>query len=308
MTETNIFSILENECVVTYVPGGCSYNTMRVFNFMLNEKNITGLLGSVGNDTYGELYEKLLEAENIVPVFEKFDITNTGVCAVYCHNKDRGHVTDLGASTLISNEYVNKTWNMFKNVELIFTELFILKHRKNIVYQLAELSINDKKTFGFNLPSFYFIETFLDDIKNLFEYADIVFANAAEAVFLGNLLKIHDPENLVELCVHFAKFAKKNKNKKRVVVITNGPNPAYICEYDHAQNRVTYTGFNIPDFVPNEMIVDTNGAGDAFAGGFLSKFVKGRQLEECVRAGHWAAAIIIQKRGCQLPVKCEYIM
>ena len=32
MSETNIFSILENECEVTYVPGGCSYNTMRILN------------------------------------------------------------------------------------------------------------------------------------------------------------------------------------------------------------------------------------------------------------------------------------
>jgi len=274
---------------------------------MLNEKNV-GVLGSVGNDSYGQLYETLLEGENIVPVFEKFDATNTGVCAVYCHNKDRGHVTDLGASALVSNEYVTKVWEMFKNVELIFTELFILKQRKKIVYQLAELANNDRKHFGFNLPSFYFIETFLEDIKNLFEYADIVFANAAEAVFLGNLLKIHDPENLSELCIHLAKLGKKNKNKKRVVVITNGPNPAYICEYDHAQHRVTYSGLNLPDFVPNEQIIDTNGAGDAFAGGFLSKYVKSKSLEECVRAGHWAAAMIIKKRGCQLPVKCEYIM
>lgn len=274
---------------------------------MLNEKNNVCLLGSVGNDSYGELYEKLLKEENITSIFERFDVTNTGVCAVYCHNKDRGHITDLGASTLISNDYVQKVWDSIKNVELIFTELFILKHRKNIVYKLAELSNNDRKIFGFNLPSFYFIETYIDDIKNLFEYADIVFANAAEAVFLGKLLKIQDPENLAELCIHLAKLNKKNKSKKRVVVITCGPNPAYICEYDHLHNRITYTGINLPDFVDNDLIIDTNGAGDAFAGGFLSKFVKGKHLEECVKAGHWAAAMIIQKRGCQIPVKCEYM-
>lgn len=38
MTETNIFKILEEEATITYVPGGCSYNTMRVLNvkFSLN--------------------------------------------------------------------------------------------------------------------------------------------------------------------------------------------------------------------------------------------------------------------------------
>jgi len=51
------------------------------------------------------------------------------------------------------------------------------------------------------------------------------------------------------------------------------------------------------------LIVDTNGAGDAFAGGFLSKLVNGQNLDECVKAGHYCAALVIQTRGCQLPEK-----
>jgi len=213
ITETNIFSVLENECEVTYVPGGCSYNTMRVLNFMLGDKGSVGVLGSVGNDNYGDLYEKLLKEESIHSIFEKYTDVNTGVCAVYCHNKDRGHVTDLGASTLVSQDFVQETWDSFKQVDLIYTELFILKHRKNIVYLLAELGTCERKVFGFNLPSFYFIETFLEDIKSLFEHADVVFTNAAEAVFFGNLLGIQDSENLGELCVHLAKLPKKNKKR-----------------------------------------------------------------------------------------------
>jgi adenosine kinase len=274
---------------------------------MLLDKGNVGVLGSVGNDNYGDLYEKLLKEESILPLFERFNEVNTGVCAVYCHNKDRGHVTDLGASTLVSQEFVQKIWDSFKNTELIYTELFILKHRKNIVYMLAELGTCDRKIFGFNLPSFYFIETFLEDIKALFEHADIVFTNAAEAIFFGTHLMINDSENLSELCVQLAKFPKKNKTKKRIVVITCGPNPAHIAEYDHLNNSISYSEKHVPDFVDEELIVDTNGAGDAFAGGFLAKYVKGESLGECAKAGHWAAAMIIQRRGCQLPLKCEYI-
>jgi len=101
-------------------------------------------------------------------------------------------------------------------------------------------------------------------------------------------------------------YLKKNKNKKRVVVITCGPNPAYVAEYDFKKEQMTFFNTYQPDYVEENCIVDTNGAGDAFAGGFLSRFVKKEPLENCMKAGHWAAAVIIQTRGCQIPEDMVY--
>jgi adenosine kinase len=273
---------------------------------MINEKGSVGVLGSVGEDIYGELYEKLLREEDIVPIFQRFKEVNTGICAVFCCFKDRGHITDLGASILISEGFIESVWDSLKQVELIYTELFILKHRRGIVFSLAELGICDKKIFGFNLPSFYFIDTYLEDIRHLFEYADIVFTNAAEAKLFGNLLGIMDTNNLSDLCEALAKLNKKNVTKKRVVVITCGPDPVYVTEYDHYKKNITYKAKHYPENVDDDCIIDTNGAGDAFAGGFLSRYIKGQSLDDCAKAGHWAAALIIQTRGCQLPKKCDY--
>ena len=153
-----------------------------------NKEDKTGLLGSVGEDFYGELYASLLKKEDIVPIFEKFEEINTGVCCVFCHNRDRGHITDLGASTLISKEFLQRIWDELSNVTLTYTELFILKHRKDLVYLLAEHALPDHRLFGFNLPSHYFIENYIEDIKTLWEYADIAFANVAEAIYFGKLL------------------------------------------------------------------------------------------------------------------------
>jgi adenosine kinase len=55
-----------------------------------------------------------------------------------------------------------------------------------------------------------------------------------------------------------------------------------------------------------ELLVDTNGAGDAFVGGFLSQLILGKSIEACVTAGHYAARIIIQHSGCTFPKNCEY--
>ena len=54
-----------------------------------------------------------------------------------------------------------------------------------------------------------------------------------------------------------------------------------------------------------EKLVDTNGAGDAFVGGFLSQLVAGKELPECVRAGNYAAHTVIQQSGCTFPGQPE---
>jgi len=46
--------------------------------------------------------------------------------------------------------------------------------------------------------------------------------------------------------------------------------------------------------------------GDAFVGGFLSQLVKGKPIEECVRAGCYAANVIIQRPGCTYPEKPDF--
>ena len=295
---------------VTNVPGGCQFNAMRVFNWMLDkdETDIVGFLGSIGDDElYGNIYMDLLMSENIIPIFEPIDDATTGLCIVACCDRNRAHITDLGASTDISKEFVERHWSEFKNVKLIYTELFILRKQKEICFKLAELGLKDDCIYGFNLPASFFLETLAQDIKNICEYADIIFANAAEALCFLSVLNIKNNGSVLDiaekLCIN---IPKKNKNKKRVVVVTAGPNPAACFEYDHKNKKVTFCDVFHVKHVSVENIIDTNGAGDSFAGGFLSQYMKGRSLDKCMIAGHWAAAIIIQTRGCQIPVDIRY--
>ena len=58
--------------------------------------------------------------------------------------------------------------------------------------------------------------------------------------------------------------------------------------------------------LPKEKLVDTNGAGDAFVGGFLSQIVQEQPIEEAVRAGNFAANTIIQRSGCTFPAECTF--
>ena len=58
--------------------------------------------------------------------------------------------------------------------------------------------------------------------------------------------------------------------------------------------------------LPSEKIVDTNGAGDAFVGGFLAQLAQGKSVKEAVNCGIWAATEIIQQSGCTCPADKKY--
>ena len=60
------------------------------------------------------------------------------------------------------------------------------------------------------------------------------------------------------------------------------------------------SSFDVP-LLPKDKLVDTNGAGDAFVGGFLAFLAKGADLAACVSAGNYAARQIIQVSGCKIP-------
>ena len=167
--------------------------------------------------------------------------------------------------------------------------------------------MKDDCFYGFNLPSFFFIENFFKDILDLISYADIVFSNDDEAQLFCLKSGIVSDGSIEGRIKGLVKLPKRNKNKKRIFVITAGPNPAWVAEYDFKNEKITYCKEFPARFVEQENIIDTNGAGDSFSGGFLSQFMKGYSLDKCMIAGHWAASIIIQKRGCQIPAEINYI-
>ena len=90
-----------------------------------------------------------------------------------------------------------------------------------------------------------------------------------------------------------------NSARPRVVVITHGANPTIIATEGAVKEYPVHE-------IEADAIVDTNGAGDAFVGGFLSQLIQGKSVEQCVHAGHWSARLIIQRSGCTYPEACDY--
>jgi len=93
----------------------------------------------------------------------------------------------------------------------------------------------------------------------------VVFANAAEAAAAGLLDGAPWP-----------------------VVVKRGPDPAWVVDDGR---RIEVPAAAVGD------VRDTTGAGDAFAGGFLTAFVAGADLVDACRAGHIAAATVLATAG-----------
>ena len=78
-------------------------------------------------------------------------------------------------------------------------------------------------------------------------------------------------------------------------MITQGTLPTIVATSD-AGAKPTVQSFPVREVDPRD-IVDTNGAGDAFAGGFLGGLVLEKPTEVCVDMGQWLASLSIQELG-----------
>ncbi len=89
--------------------------------------------------------------------------------------------------------------------------------------------------------------------------------------------------------------------KDRLFVVTDGKKGAVVAKYDYNRASMDFILKGFPSLVKTEDIVDLNGAGDAFLGGFLSQYMQGKSFEACCKAGNDVAGVIIKNIGCTFP-------
>merc|ERR1711953_1243570 len=84
------------------------------------------------------------------------------------------------------------------------------------------------------------------------------------------------------------------KGVKRTVVVTQGCDPTVVAINWQVKEYPVIA-------LPKEKLVDTNGAGDSYVGGFLAALSKGLPIADCCKAGAYAASVIVQHSGCTYP-------
>lgn len=86
------------------------------------------------------------------------------------------------------------------------------------------------------------------------------------------------------------------EKREKIVVITQGKDPVIVAKSD--SEEILY--FPVPQLNPTE-IVDTNGAGDAFVGGYLAQLTDSKPFDSCIRTAIICAKEILKRPGCSLP-------
>ena len=157
------------------------------------------------------------------------------------------------------------------------------------------------KAYCLNISAPFLVEVppFKAAMTALMPYVDFIFGNETEARAFGKS-EGWATEDVAEIALRVSRLPKASGARPRTVVFTQGKEPTVVA----GGGKVTE--YPVQRLDPS-LLVDTNGAGDAFVGGFLSQLACGKTVSECCRAGSYAAREIIQLSGCAFPAAgCQF--
>jgi len=285
---------------VTYVAGGSAQNTIRVAQWMLKQPNKIVYMGCIGNDKYGEiLKEKALEV-GVNAVYQVNPTEPTGKCAVCIYGHNRSLCAHLAAANLFTKAHLDvpENWKLITNAQYYYITGFHLTVAPPAIMKVAEHALKENKCFIMNLSAPFICSLFKKQQLDAYEYVDILFGNEAEAETFAKENGFKST-SIPDIAMEMAQMPKRNTKRSRIIIITQGSDPTIVAQDQKLRE------FPVA-LLEKDKIVDTNGAGDAFVGGFLSQWLKGQPLDKCIDAAMWAASIIIQYSGCTYPPNCEY--
>eukprot|EP00457_Paulinella_chromatophora_P005091 gb/GEZN01005105.1/.p1 GENE.gb/GEZN01005105.1/~~gb/GEZN01005105.1/.p1 ORF type:complete len:568 (+),score=66.68 gb/GEZN01005105.1/:67-1770(+) len=292
-----LYKELEDKYKVSYIAGGATQNSIRVAQWMLHQfPGATAFIGSVGQDAYAKQIENCAKEDGVSTYFYKDSTEGTGTCACLILDHERSLVTQLKAANNYQTSHLDSPaiWQgVVEKAQYYYIAGFFLTVSPTAIMQVAKHSHEKKKTFCMNLSAPFICQFFKLPQLEALPFVDIIFGNEAEAEAFGqaNELEDHSP---IAVAKYLANMPKVNSDKPRIAIITQGPGPVIVA----VGNKIEQ--FSVPKLEVH-LIVDSNGAGDAFVGGFLSMYIQGKPIPECVRAGNYASRTILQVSGTELP-------
>jgi len=254
------------------VAGGSASNTI---NAIARLGLHAGFVGKIGSDDIGKFYETDARNNGVNPLLLTSQ-NDSGRCLVMISaDGERTLCTFLGASAEM--QAADLTSELFEGYRIFHIEGYLMQN-----YDLIRTAITMAKAAGLtvslDLASFNVVEANLDFLREIIPgNVDIVFANEEEAKALTGKEPEAALHELAELCA--------------VAIVKIGKEGSFI---KHGNDVIKVSGFEAK-------CVDTTGAGDIYASGFLYGFANDLPLEMSGKIGSYLAAKVVEEIGPKIP-------
>lgn len=254
--------------------GGCTLNTLRG---LASLGHSCALFGKIGQDQHGERLRAHLSELNIRSHLISVDQPTAQVACLVTSDSERTMCSFLGAGAYLKPEELSP--QLFAGVKLVHIEGYLFACQ-GVVQRAMELAKQAGAVLSFDLANFEIVSKYKSEISQLLsKHVDIVFANAQESFKLTGL----QPK---ESCLLL-------KDLTEIAIVKMGEQGGWVAD---AQQQLFYPAVNVH-------AVDTTGAGDFFASGFLHGYLKNKELLECARNGAWIASEVVKVIGTEIPPK-----
>jgi len=253
------------------VSGGSAANTIHGLA-MLGVN--TGFIGSIGKDDTGDFFESDMKKAGVKTFLSRRNsVTGTAV-ALISPGSERTFATHLGAAVELDSDDLNP--DDFNNYDVLYLEGYLIIN-KALVERTCRIAKNNNMKIAIDLSSFNVVDAKLRDFKEIIEkYVDIVFANEEEAKSFTSMAPLDALNSISALC--------------NIAIIKVGKEGSLI----KCGEEVIRIG-TIP-----VQCVDTTGAGDLYASGFLYGYANGLSLEKCGLFGSVLAGHVIEIVGARM--------
>lgn len=279
--QTEILKEMKKSEIQLIPAGSCTNTIMGLANLGMK----VGFCGKVGSDEHGDFYELELNKDGIKTKIAKENHTITGkVVSLVTHDGERTFAVNIGAAIKLKKNEIPE--QEIANSKILYITAYTLEDEsmRESVLHAIDIAKKSRTLVAIDLADEHLIKRILPVLKEIVEkHVDILFLNEKEA-----LAFTEKDKNVGEAIKELEKLSK-------LVIIKLGEKGSVILH----KNKV----YKIPCqyFKP----VDTTGAGDLYASGFLYGYLKELPLKKCGEIGAFVASKIVIQDGARLktPIK-----
>jgi Sugar kinases, ribokinase family len=256
----------------TQASGGSAANTIHGLASLGVD---TAYIGKIAHDELGDFFTNDLKSNHIEPLL-KYSETGTGVAStLITPDSERTFGTYLGAAVEVGASDLDQ--DAFAGCKFFHIEGYLV-FNKELVETALKMAKAKNMTVSLDLASYNVVEANRDFLKEMIKnYVDVVFANEEEAKAFTGKAPEKALSDIASLC--------------SIAVVKIGKNGSLI-----QQGKDSYSVGAIAS-----KVIDTTGAGDLYAAGFIYGLTKGLSLAQCGHIGALLAGKVIEVVGAKIP-------